>query len=88
MQAVLDVVTVKPHGGPGAREVEHLGRLAAGQARVFDLLADLRCGTGLWMNTCAYVVKRSDEVLRWSNDRRKAGDELVKHGLGAEESIL
>jgi len=44
-------------------------RLAVGQARILDLLPDLRCGAGLWMNACTHAVERLDEVLRWLGDR-------------------
>src|SRR5471030_1045266 len=69
VRAVLHVVAVDPLGGGGAGDVENLGRLAVGQARVLDLLPDLRCGAGLWMDACTHAVERPDEVLRWLGDR-------------------
>src|SRR5471030_838777 len=69
VRAILHVVALDPLGGGGARDVEHLGRLAVGQARVLDLLADLRGGTGLRMNACTHAVERSEEELRWMGDR-------------------
>lgn len=64
VRAVLQLVMVHPLGGGGARDVEHLGLLAVGQARVFDFLADLRGGAGLRMNACAHAVERSSDVPR------------------------
>src|SRR5471030_1935964 len=69
VRAVLHVVAVDPLGGGGAGDVENIGRLAVGQARVLDLLPDLRCGACLWMNACTHAVERPDEVLRWLGDR-------------------